>query len=827
MKKLVIVEKSSVACDIASALGKIKKQGDWYENDQYVITSSIGHLVELYMPEDIDKSYSYWRMEALPIIPETFALKPIKQTEAQFQQLKKLLRRKDIETVINACDAGREGELIFAYIYELAAAKKPILRLWMQSMTPKAIRAAFAQLREDKEMQPLQAAARCRSEADWLVGINGTRAITKRLYGGRVGNVASVGRVQTPTLTLVHEREQRIRNFVPRDYWRVRGQFTIHQGSYEGLYQRPDFKKSKDEHDRADRLWDKVTAERILAEVRQQPQALVSEEKKRSRQSPPRLYDLTTLQREANGRYGLPAGKTLRLAQALYERHKMLTYPRTDSRALPEDYMPTCKTVLAALPGDLGKHGQTVLESDWVRPNKRLFNNTQVSDHFAIIPTGENKKLNDDEAKIFDMVARRFVAAFFPAAEYNVTIRLSQAGEHTFKTDGKVLTKPGWLVVYGKTVKTVGEGELPALSPEDGQSPQATIASTQLEEEQTKPPPRYTEASLLTAMETAGRLVDDEALADAMKEKGLGTPATRAQIIDHLINQYYLERQSRELIPTTKAEQLVEFLKHARVETLSSPALTGDWEYKLRQIETQQLSREVFMGGIVDMTTQVVERAKAFEDKDEDAEETDILSPTDGKAILKTFRSYKSQDGKLLISQALSNRRLSLDELRTLIQERKIGPLDGFRSKAGKPFSAILELDADNKIKFLFGGQTADSEANSDLGLKELAVIGDCPKCRSSVYEAPNSYACEHMLDGSQNCTFRISRMMLGKTLPGQEIKSLLQNKKTGLIEGFRSNRTKRLFNAFLILKDGGGIGFEFPPRASKKVTKKKTAAKK
>ena len=826
MKTLIIAEKPSVARDIAAALGKIKKQGDCYENDQYVIASSIGHIVELFMPEDMDKSYSYWRMENLPIIPKKFELKPIKKSESQFKLLKKLLRRKDVETVVNACDAGREGELIFAYIYQLTGAKKPIQRLWMQSMTPKAIRTAFENLREDSEMQPLLAAARCRSEADWLIGINGTRAITKRMYGGRVGNVASVGRVQTPTLTLVYERELKIRNFVPRDYWRIVGEFSVHQGAYEGIYQRPDFKKNDDEHDRVDRLWDKETAERILTEVQAHPKALVSEEKKRSKQSAPRFYDLTTLQREANSRYGLPAGKTLRLAQALYERHKMLTYPRTDSRALPEDYPSVCKEVLAKLQDDLGQHGETVLENDWVRPNKRLFNNAQVSDHFAIIPTGERKKLNDDEAKIFDMVARRFVAAFFPAAEYDVTTRLSQAGEHTFKTEGKVLVKPGWLAVYGKGTDSLGEGELPALSQEDGEPTQADISDVQLKEEVTKPPARYTEATLLTAMETAGRLVDDDALAEAMKEKGLGTPATRAQIIDHLVNQFYMERQGRELSPTAKAEQLFEFLNCAKVEALTSAALTGEWEYKLRQIENKELSREVFMKGIVDMTTQVVERTKSFEESDEGAEVTDILSPTDGKPMLKTFRSYKSQDEQLVIYQTVGNRRLAIEEVRELVKERKVGPLDDFRSKAGKPFSAMLELDKDNKVKFVFGNQPGEGEDGADLDLKELEVMGDCPKCGKPVYEAPSAYACEPVLDGSKDCDFRISRMMLGKALQPQSIKKLLQDKKTDLIEGFRSNRTKRLFNAYLILKEKGGIGFEFPPRASKKKTATSKAKK-
>ena len=821
MKTLIIAEKPSVCRDIASALGKIKKNGDWYENDQYIVSASVGHIVELKMPEDIDKSLAYWKMESLPIIPKKFDLKPIKTSESQFKVLKKLMGRKDVETIVNGCDAGREGELIFAYIYQLARCKKPVQRLWMQSMTPQAIREAFNNLRDGVEMEPLQQAARCRSEADWLIGINGTRAITKRMYGSRAGNVASVGRVQTPTLTLVYERDQKIHNFKPQDYWQIVANFQVHAGEYEGIFQRPDFKKSKprNEHDRIDRIWDKSVAEGILKEVQAEKTAQVSEEKKRSKQAPPLFYDLTSLQREANGRYGLPAGKTLRLAQALYEKHKMITYPRTDSRVLPEDYVNTCKDVLQTLSGDLGKHGKKALEQGWVKPSKRLFNNAKVSDHFAIIPTGESKKLTEDEAKIFDMIARRFVAAFFPPAEYDLTIRQSMVGEHRFKTEGKVLAIPGWLVVYGKD-KSLGKGELPALSEQDGNPAEAKINSSELKEAQTKPPPHYTEATLLTAMETAGRFVDDEELAEAMKDNGLGTPATRAQIIEHLLKQKYMDREGRDLIATTKAEQLIEFLNVVHTEALTSPSMTGEWEHKLHKIEQKQLSRDAFMQGIIDLTNKVVEHVKGFDEKDEDAEVTAIISPTDNKPMLKNFRSYKSQDGEIVIYQTVGQRKLSAEEVEVLIKERRIGPLDGFRSKFGKPFSAILELDEKNKVKFVFGnnnGGGEDQGSSEPLDLSQLTVIGNCPKCSDSVYEAPSHYSCGKFIDGSKGCDFRISRTMLGKALPAEEIKNLLENKKTSLIEGFRSNRTKRLFNAFLILKDKGGIGFEFPPRAPKK----------
>jgi DNA topoisomerase III len=821
MKSLVIAEKPSVARDIANALGKTKKQDNTYENDQYIISSTVGHIVELFMPEDIDKKFSYWRMDALPIIPEKFNLKPIQKTKTKFTELKKLIKRQDIDRIINACDAGREGELIFTYIYELAKSDKPVKRLWMQSMTKQAIQKAFSDLRDSTEMQPLQDAARCRSEADWLIGINGTRVFTKRIYGNRVGNVSTVGRVQTPTLSIVYEREQQIRNFQPRNYWQIIANFTLDQGEYQGILQRSDWKKNKqDEHDRVDRIWDKATADEIYAQLQKNTNAQVSDQKRRNKQIAPQFYDLTSLQREANNRYSFPAAKTLRVAQALYEAHKMITYPRTDARVLPEDYIPTCNNVLNTLTNDLKTHAQTILGNHWVKPNKRLFNNAQVSDHFAIIPTGENKKLSPDEIKIYDMIARRFVAAFFPPAEYDVTTRTSiTPNNYTFKTEGKILAKPGWLAVYGKNTNT--KKDLPPITPADGTPPTAKIKSLHFLEDQTKPPPRYTEATLLRAMETAGKFVENEELAQAMKEKGLGTPATRSGIIDHLINQKYMERQARELIPIAKAENLFNFLNATQIEVLASPAMTGEWEYKLRQVQEGKLSRKEFIKAIVGLTTDIVERAKNFKQEEQETQVPHIISPTDDKPVLKTFNSYKTQDGSITIYKTIANRILSEQEIATLITNRTVGPFDNFISKRGTPFSATLYLDQDNKVKFSFANDNQKTESNETnqepLDISTLPQLGQCPSCSSKILEAPNSYACQNNLDGSKKCNFRIARNMLGKTLPIEQIKKLIEHKQTDLIEGFCSKRTKKFFNAFLILKKNGTISFKFPPRTPKK----------
>ncbi len=821
MKTLVIAEKPSVAADLARALGKVPKKGDHYENDEYVISSAVGHLVGLQMPEDIDKKkYGFWRLETLPIIPDEFELMPLPEGKDRFNQLKKLIARKDVTSVINACDAGREGELIFTYIYQLTKCKKPFSRLWMSSMTNEGIQTAFKSLRTAEQMQGLADAARCRSEADWLIGINGTRAITKRMFGSRAGNVASVGRVQTPTLAIVFNRELEIRNFKPRGYWRITAKFGVAKGEYEGVYQRPDFKKSDDEHDRVDRVWDEAMAKAVHAACAGQPVASVTEEKKPATQIAPRLYDLTTLQREANSRFGFPAKRTLQIAQALYERHKMITYPRTDSRALPEDYIPLVRQTLANLHGDLKVHAERVLDKGWVQPNKRIFNNAQVSDHFAIIPTQhEAKHLDEAEAKLFDMIARRFVATFHPVAEFDVTTRISTVAAHNFKTEGKVLTSAGWLAVYGKT--TVDEDSadskaLPALSPED--QAKAKTLSADLHAETTKPPPRYSEATLLSAMEGAGKLIDDEEFAEAMKERGLGTPATRADTIEGLVNQKYLDRNQRELVPTAKAEQLLQFLGAVKAENITSPAMTGEWEWHLREMEHGKFAREKFMAEIVKETKGIVERVKGFEEDDSVARTTDIISPTDGKPLKETLRGYKSQDGELMVYKIVGGRRMEEPEVKQLVETRSVGPLDGFISnKTRNRFSAVLKLalvEEEKKGEVVKKWKT-EFDFGDKVDIGTLTPIWSDPKTGADLCESGSSFIVrEKKPDGSWEQTFRIGRIMCQKPIPAEQVIKLVGEGKTDLIENFISKKG-RPFSAFL-KKEGGKFAWEFPPRAPK-----------
>lgn len=821
MKKLVISEKPSVAADIARVLGRAKKCDDYYENDEYVIASALGHLVELNMPADIDKKYARWSLSNLPIIPEKFKLKPIEKTKAKLAALKKLLSRKDIDGVINACDAGREGELIFTYIYEITKCKLPRQRLWVSSMTPSSILEAFSNLKSQEEMESLQDAARCRSESDWLVGINGTRAITSRMYGSRGKSLASVGRVQTPTLAMIVEREHEIQNFKPTRYWKITAEFEIENGKYEGVYQRPDFKqKDKDANDKADRIWSHADAERVLNEVRAGGEAKVSDKKTHSKQIAPRLYDLTTLQREANNKYSFPANKTLSIAQSLYEKHKMITYPRTDSRALPDDYRGVVVRTMESMAEPYRRFAQKAVDEGYVKKaGKRIFDSKQVSDHFALMPTDvSGKKLTDDEAKIYDMIARRFVAAFYPEAVFDVTTRISAVGSNIFKTEGKVLRSAGWLDVYNK--ETSDKEILPPLADE---KERAKMLEAHLKEESTKPPARYTEATLLSAMEGAGKLLDDEELADAMKDKGLGTPATRAQIIENLIAHKLVERERRDLIPTARAESLIRFLDALAIDALTSPSMTGEWEQKLRLIERKQLSRKTFMDGICAMTTQIVDKARNFVEEEVESHEVDIPNPIDGSKLIETFRAYKSKDGKFIIYKTIGNRKISEEEVRELVTKGKVGPLEGFKSKMGRPYTATLKLDENFAVKFQFGDNPDGTERRPE-NLEDAPVVGKCPKsamglckCKTGeLVETETAYVCRCPKGEERKCSFRLGKTMLSHTITRAEIESLTNTGKTPVIEDFVSKRTKKKFSASLVLDARGSISFEFTKRTGR-----------
>ncbi len=813
-KTLIIAEKPSVATDIVKALpGKFVKSKTHFESDEYVVSYAIGHLVSIAYPEEINPDFQKWTLDNLPILPIEFPLKTLQGTKTQFNALSKLIRRRDVGVIVNGCDAGREGELIFKYILKHAETRsvksKKILRLWLRSMTLDAIREGLAHLRPDDEMLTLQDTAMCRSEADWLIGINATRALT--CYNSRFGGFRKTpcGRVQTPTLSLLVRREAERRAFKSETYFQLQAKFVCGDVNYQGTWIDLDF--SKDEakpHGRNNRIWEKDKAEKIVVACTGKP-ADVEETSKKSTQGAPPLYDLTLLQREANSRFGFSAKNTLGIAQALYEKHKLLTYPRTDSRCLPEDYLPTVKNVFTSQQKwQYGKFATDALNKKYLKKNKRIFNNKKVSDHFAIIPTtGLAKTLSEPELKIYQMVVQRFLAVFFPAAVFHNTKRLSVVEGETFLTEGKILVEPGWKAIYG-----VGEKDDNDLEPlPENEKP--ICDDIELEEKETRPPPRFTEATLLSAMEHSGKFIEDEELAEAMKERGLGTPATRASIIEKLLNEKYIVREQRELVPTGKAVELLALLEARKIDVLASPELTGEWEYKLNQILKGSMTREQFMQEIREMTDTIVSKVKNGE---EESIREASFSPVESRIFFETATAFESEDKKLMIRKVLGGRVMHEEEIVALIKGATIGPFADFRSKRGKPFTAAVRV-SNSKIEFLF----ADSTDELDIkAIKEQEPLGISPVDNTRVFETPVGYLSESALEGDREKGLRISKMILQRQLDREHIVQLLENGKTELIKGFISKK-KRPFDAFLLLNNKGKISFEFPPRGKRNFSSK------
>jgi DNA topoisomerase III len=755
-KTLVIAEKPSVGRDLAGALDgpfqrrkledikpkRTKKRAEeptneevvdaaksktksrttrdeavFLESDDYVITWAVGHLVQLAEPEEYDEKWKKWKMADLPIVPPNgFKLVPRDaKSKKQLKLIETLLKREDVDKIINACDAGREGELIFAYVYESVfgesatspEAPKPVQRLWISSMTKQAIREGFEKLRPGTQMQHLEEAARSRSEADWLVGMNATRAATIR---GRawVGGVVSLGRVQTPTLGMIVKREREIQAFVPEAYRLVHATF---QPPYQGLWFEGDETRIFGDLERADQ---------IVAKVSGQDGTIEKVERKEQSERSPLLYDLTSLQRDANRRYGFSARRTLQAAQSLYEGKKAITYPRTSSRYLSGDMVAQLKPTAATLQPvpEYRAAADYVLGLDQL-PLQRVVNDAKVDDHHAIIPTDIEKDmeaLTPDERRVFDLVAKRFLAVFHPPARYARTTVITVVEEERFRTRGKVTLEAGWRAVYGvepdqeRQAEDESEGgEIPAL--QEGQTVRCIAA--EVEEKMTRPPPRYTEATLLSAMETAGKLIDDEELREAMKESGLGTPATRAETIETLIRREYIERVGKDLQATPKGIQVITMLEEHK---LTSPELTGDWEHKLSDIERGRGDRKAFMKGIADFTKETVDQIAAL-DKEKLRPERVELGPcprcgaVTGEIIRENSKAYGCTSWKsreevgcgFVIWKRVASRTLTPEIARQLIEERRTREvLSGFRSRNGKPFRARLVLNDEDKIEFEF-----------------------------------------------------------------------------------------------------------------------------
>ncbi|TMP92173.1 MAG: DNA topoisomerase III [Verrucomicrobia bacterium] len=782
-KSLIIAEKPSVASDLARALGKFKREKDFFENDQYVISSAVGHLVEMVPPEGAEVKRGKWNLENLPVLPNHFDLVPIEKNKGRLQVLKRLLKRPDVAEIINACDA------------------------------PEAIRAGFENLRSEKEMQPLADAATSRAESDWLVGINATRALTS--FNSRTGGFqkTAAGRVQTPTLAILAGREEKIRSFKSRSYFEVFAEFGVQAGSYRGRWFDEKFKKDGDEDARAERIWSSERATEIERNCAGKI-GEITEEKKPTTQISPLLYDLTTLQREMNSRFGLSARRTLQLAQALYEKHKVLTYPRTDSRYLPEDNLGQVRKVMSNFDDpSLATHAQKALHNEWVKPTKRVFNNAKVSDHHAIIPTGTSPvHLDEFERKIFDMVARRTIAVFYPPAQFEVTTRITHVEGDPFRTDGKIIVDPGWLAIYGKEAAADDEQAIVSISPNES----AKVLAIEIKENETKPPARFNEATLLSAMEGAGKLVDDEELRAAMSERGLGTPATRAQIIEGLIFDGYVDRKGKELVVTAKGLSLITLLRNLHTDVLSKPELTGEWEFRLKQMAHGKLDRQHFMEDIRGLTREIVEKVRNFHGETIEGEyaSIDVKCPNCGGGPFdEDYRTFKCRSCGLIIWKTMAGRLFEAAEVEKLLTQGRVGPLEGFRNKMGRRFNATVKLGEDFKLEFDFGEGGNGAAQKIDASRHES--IGLCPVCNEGqVYDLESAYICERAAAAPKKCTFRISKTILHRTIPKEQVQKLITTGKTDLLPKFISKKG-RPFSAHLKL-DNGKVGFEFAEKNSR-----------
>jgi len=697
--KLIVAEKPSVGRDIAASLGRGRKEKGAMVGDGWMVTWALGHLAELAPPDAYGEEYKRWRLESLPIVPEKFKVRVNYRTRDQFSVVKSLMRDPAVTEVVNACDAGREGELIFAYLYGLSGCKKPVKRLWISSLTPEAIRDGFSSLRDGASMKPLEDAARSRGEADWIVGMNATRAYSVRF--GRPGNVLSVGRVQTPTLKLLVGREQEIEAFKPEKFWTVYARFAREESTYDGVW----FK------DKQNRLKEKDAADEVAGKVRGGTGTVRKAGKKTATEKPPLLYDLTELQRNANARFGFTAERTLRIAQTLYEERKLITYPRTSSRYLSKDMIPTLKKrveATEALP-ELAPFAGKLLALDKLPISKRTVDDSKVTDHHAIIPTNKkaSAELPPDEAKVYDLVARRFLAVFFPDARFENTTVVTEVREETFLSKGRIVLETGWRALYPDGVGGRKEKEPPVL-PQIERGQEWRVAKVAVKEGETKPPPRYSESALLGAMETAGKFVEDEELRQSMKDSGLGTPATRAATIERLIKVGYVERERKALVPTEKGRTLIGLLGESQ---LSSPELTANWERRLANMEKGAASRDEFMQDIDGFARSLVEEVRKMEGEKLAAPERVSREPLGvcpkcGEPVVETKKAYGcsawKSGCKFAIWKTVSGKRLSAAQVKQLLAQRRTPQLKGFKSKAGKPYAAALVLDEEHKVRLEF-----------------------------------------------------------------------------------------------------------------------------
>ncbi|MFC1752533.1 DNA topoisomerase 3 [Thermoproteota archaeon] len=798
--KVVIAEKPSVARDLARVLGATSKKEGYFEGKDYFVTWAFGHLIRLTDPDGYDPRYKKWRFDDLPIIPESFKkeLGADKGIKKQFKIIKSLLQKKDVDEAICATDAGREGELIFRFIYEMAGCKKPIQRLWVSSQTDQALNEGFEHLKSGKDYDPLYDSALCRSEADWLVGMNATRAYT--IVCSKGSGVMSVGRVQTPVLKLIVDRYDEHINFKPETFWEIIAYIRHQDGLYSGKW----FKKSET------RLFDKDKAESILNEVKEHPDGIISDvTRKQKKEKQPLLYDLTELQKEANRRFKFSADRTLKVAQSLYERHKLLTYPRTNSRYLSSDMVPKLQGLIKNVDHipDYEPFSKELLSKKLAVTN-RIVDDKKVTDHFAIIPTDKKadlSQLSPEEKKIYDMVIRRFLCVFYDVCVKDQTDIISEFGKQTFKTTGIVIVKPGWRALYIKeetdNSDVIDDEDTSKTLPDVKKSDPITQKKCDMVEKQTKPPALYTEASILAAMETAGKNIEDEELREAMKDCGLGTPATRAQILERLLEVKYIERDKQKLVPTYKGIQIISAIQDP---ALLSPELTGEMEKKLNDIAHKRYSRKEYMDTIKAFTEQLVENLSSSKmtHSGPQAVRTKKLigeCPLCGGSVVETAKAFSCDNWrengcKFVIWKSIASKQITESIAKKLIETGKSGFIKGFKSKSGKTFDTELVVNEEGKVVFDF---TNPREEN---------IIGKCPLCDGNIVENSRAFSCSNWKE--KNCKFVIWKRIAGKDITEDYAKELLENSKTQPIKGFRS-KSGKIFEAVLKLKDGK-VEFDF-----------------
>jgi DNA topoisomerase-3 len=851
-KSLIITEKPSVARDIAGALGEFAEQDGYWESEAYVMSFAVGHLFELLEPEELDEKFKRWTLDVLPIIPDRFEIKKKKGQSERIRVIEKLLRRKDVDRVVNACDAGREGELIFREIVRFLGNRKPVDRLWLRSMTQTAIREGFASLTPGAELEPLGQAAECRACTDWLIGMNATRALTKRLKSRKERGAWSAGRVQTPTLALLVEQEFRVLAHVPRPYWRVIASFDHDGSAYAGTWYDPDFQPDDDDQRKDDRIFDEPRAQAIVAAIRGRA-GVAEEARKPSREAAPPLFDLTALQRDANHRFGWSARRTLGAAQRCYEAHKLLTYPRTSSRCLPSDYRETVNRVLESYAdasadspaAEFAGFARHLLDAG-LKNQERVFDDAGISDHFAIIPTGllPRGELRGDDQRLYDLVLRRFFGVFHPPAFWERVERITEVSGERFRSRARALVEPGWRSVLANG--TNGEDErLPALRKGEDTTSGVKVhtSAVEIDADRTKAPSRITEARLLSLMENAGKWLEDEGLAAVLHEKGLGTPATRADIIENLIAKGYAVRLGKALRPTVKGIRLIDTLKRIHIDRLASAELTGEIERHLMQVERGDRTQTEFLDEMKEYATEIVERARSFEYEEVYGTDPPLgPCPRCGRPVYESAWFYRclpvpevepDDDCPMRFWKDTAGRYLDRTAVEALLRDGHTGALDGFTARNGRTYRGSIEIDRD-QWKLAVHSEGWNEEATSDQPQYEVNTepLGRCPICEEfDVVETPTEFACAERLkeqnqreapakDGKRRkkpkvCGFVMPRTVCKREIAREEFLVYLRTGKTELLEDFTS-RFGRPFSATLVLKESGRHGFEFPPRKRK-----------